>query len=223
MDDLILRQRDLVENPTPRVPVCLVLDASSSMSGTPINELNEGVRIFFEAIRNDETARYAADIAIVTFGGIVHKMLDFGDIESQQVPTLVADGGTPMGEAVNLALDMLEARKQEFSNAGVDYYQPWMVLMTDGQPTDDISKAARRTSELIERKKLTIFPIGIGPLASLPTLARLSPGRTPLRLKGLNFSQFFEWLSMSVSRASQSTPGDTVELDLEGVKGWSTL
>ena len=36
--------RDLVDNPTPRVPVLLCLDTSGSMMGAPIHELNLGVQ-----------------------------------------------------------------------------------------------------------------------------------------------------------------------------------
>ena len=55
------------------------------------------------------------------------------------------------------------------------------------------------------------------------TLARFSPNRPPLRLDGLKFKEFFEWLSKSVARVSRSTPGDTVKLDLEGLAGWAEL
>jgi len=222
-NDLIIRQQDLVENPTPRVPICLVLDTSGSMAGNPIDELNSGVELFYQSILNDEVARYAAEISIVTFGGSANQILDFASIERQEVPRLTAYGQTPMGEAVTLALDLLERRKNEYSSAGVDYFQPWMVLMTDGAPTDDISQAAARTSDLIQKRKLTIFPIGIGPKANMNVLARFSPNRSPLRLKGLNFSQFFEWLSKSVSRVSQSMPGEKITLDVEGIKGWGEL
>lgn len=76
-EEFIIRQQELVENPTPRVPICLVLDVSGSMSGDPIEELQEGVRMFFDAIREDDVAQYAAEIAIVTFGGVARKALDF--------------------------------------------------------------------------------------------------------------------------------------------------
>ena len=223
MNDLIIREQDLIDNPTARVPICLVLDTSGSMSGDPINELNEGVQMFFKAIKEDEVAQFSAEIAIVTFGGTSNKILDFESINNQSVPVLNASGSTPMGSGVNLALDLLEQRKLEYQNAGVDYYQPWMVLMSDGGPTEPIESAVGRTCELINSKKLTIFPIIIGDDSGAKVISRFSPDKPPLKLKGLNFKEFFEWLSQSVSRVSQSIPGEKIELDIDGIKTWGEL
>ena len=129
-DNLLVRLEDLVNNPTARVPVCLCLDTSGSMDGDPIDELNGGVRLFYEAIREDETAMYSAEISIVTFGGDAQCIADFASLEIQpDAPLLTANGMTPMGEAVNIGLDLLERRKNEYKERGVDYYQPWLVLM----------------------------------------------------------------------------------------------
>jgi uncharacterized protein YegL len=221
IDDYILAQEELFENPDPRLPVCLVLDVSGSMTGAPIDELQRGVETFFESVLSDEVARGSAEVAIVTFGGDVAAPLDFRAIENQRIPVLEAGGMTPMGQAVETALDMLEARKGEYRNAGVDYYQPWMVLMTDGVPTDDIGTASRRVDELVEKRKLTVFPIAIGD-ADTEVLAKLGGGRTPLRLQGLRFAEFFSWLSRSVARVSQSIPGERVQLP-EGLESWAAL
>ncbi len=223
MSHLEIRQQDLIENPTPRVPICLVLDTSRSMTGEPIDELNLGVRQLLDDIKGDEVASLAAEVAVVTFGQEVQRLLDFEKVTRQQMPQMKAYGKTPLGEAVDLALDLLETRKGEYAQAGVDYYQPWMVIMTDGAPTDDISIAATRTRELVEQKKLSLFPIGIGPYAVMEILRNFSPQREPIRLKDGKLSDFFEWLSKSVSEVSRSTPGDTVGLDQEGIKGWGEL
>ena len=223
----LMKMEDLVENPSARVPVCLCLDVSGSMNGEPIAELNNGVSLFFDAIREDEVAMYSAEIGIVTFGDGVQNVMDFCSLERKPlVPHLNANGLTPMGEAVNLALDKLEERKQMYKKVGVDYYQPWLVLMTDGAPNGDpkeLERAIIRTVELVNAKKLTVFPIGIGSYADMSVLARFSPNRAPLRLQGLKFNEFFSWLSKSVSKTSQSIPGEKVELDVEGIKGWGTL
>ena len=224
----LVRKEDLVNNPTARVPVCLCLDVSGSMDGDPINELNKGVQLFFDAIREDETALYSAEISIVVFGNNQPTLIqDFANIDRQpQAPLFTADGMTPMGEAINIALDCLDSRKQEYQDAGVDYYQPWLVVMTDGSPNGDVGElsiAISRTTGMVYDKKLTVFPIGIGADADMDILQRLSPKRPPLRLQGLKFREFFAWLSQSVSRTSQSTPGETVPLDMEGIKGWGEL
>jgi len=227
MNENMLRIEDLVNNPTARVPVCLCLDTSGSMEGAPIDELNEGVQLFYEAIRDDETAKYSAEICIITFGESPRLIEDFVNIDRQtNVPRLTADGMTPMGEAVNMALDRLETRKREYRDKGVDYFQPWLVLMTDGEPNGDsreLERAMKTTTEMVNSKKLVVFPIGIGDNANMDVLARFSPKRKPLKLKGLNFREFFQWLSQSVSRTSQSMPGETVTLDQEAIKTWAEL
>lgn len=219
---------DLVENPTPRVPVALCLDSSGSMMGEKIRELIEGVNLFYDAIDEDDDAHDAAEVSIVEFNSRVKLVQDFASIDLLAKPMqgMHATGGTALGEGVNLALDTLEKRKAVYSGAGVLYYQPWLVLMTDGQPngsSSELDRAVQRVTDLVAEKKLTVFPIGIGSDADMSVLGRFSPNRPPLRLRELSFKEFFEWLSKSVSRVSRSTPGDTVKLDLEGLKGWAEL
>lgn len=226
----LLSSSDLVNNPATRVPVCLCLDVSGSMHGKPIEELNEGVRRFYQAIREDDIALYAAEISIVTFGGDEPVCIrDFSGLEQQSAPpALRAFGRTPLAEAVNMSLDLLEKRKADYRAAGVDYYQPWLVLMTDGVPTseaDDVTAAAERTAGMVEQRKLTVIPMGVGDNADMGTLARFSPKYKPLKLRNMDFCEFFEWLGQSVSAVSQSMPGEAFELDWEAltVKNWAEL
>jgi len=243
--NLEIRRQDLVTNPTARIAICLVLDCSPSMGASywlgekqivrpsgsvPIDELNNGVKHFFATIKNDEIARYAAEIAIVTFASKPQTIVDFQSIERVELPTLQIDnqGGTSIGSAVELALKLLEHRKKEYGEAGVDYYQPWLVLMTDGQPTDYTHlEVSKQVQELVLNKKLSVFPIGVGDEADddmmMTVLSKFSPKRHPLKLKDLNFSEFFEWLGQSVYTISQSIPGETVPLDIEGIKRWAEL
>lgn len=145
---------DLFDNPTPRVPVALCLDCSGSMRGVPINELNAGVRMFYQAIDEDEIARFSAEICIVTFGP-AELEADFATLDVRpQPPVLSASGNTPMGEAVKLSLDSLEHRKELYKESGVDYYQPWLVLMTDGKPyggsPEQLNRQIDRVARMVE-------------------------------------------------------------------------
>ena len=224
MNELVINETDLIENPTPRVPVVLCLDTSWSMSGLPIEELAEGVNLFYRSIFEDEFARHSAEICVVTFGNYgVQRVAEFGPVERPPNLEFFAEGTTPMGEAVSVALDNLEDRKQQYKARGVDYFQPWLVLMTDGAPTDNIDEAVERIRTLLQQKRLSVFPIGIGQEADMEVLAKFSPGRDPLRLRGLKFRNFFEWLGKSVQKVSASVPGERVPLDVKGLKGWAQV
>ncbi|MWV62269.1 VWA domain-containing protein [Helicobacter saguini] len=207
-----IRDDELADNPTKRVPVCLCLDVSRSMEGEPIEQLNEGVKLFYEAINDDLQAKQAADVCVVTFASHANKVQDFQSIIGEMSPQFSTEGdSTHMGEGVNLALDLLETRKKEYQESGVEYFQPWLVLITDGEPHDNYQSAARRTSDLANNRKLTIFPIGVED-ANLNILKEFSPKRRPIKLKGLNFKEFFQWLSQSVSITSNSKEGETIQL-----------
>lgn len=212
---------ELADNPTKRVPVCLCLDTSSSMGGSPIMQLNEGVKLFYEAINNDVVAKQSADVCIVTFGyNGVECRQDFQSIAEDMPPNFSSGGDTPMGSAVTMALDLLEGRKKEYQDNGVEYFQPWLVLITDGAPTDNYTNAAQRASDLANNKKLTVFAIGVDG-CNLEVLKHFSPKRAPIMLKGLNFPEFFQWLSQSVSITSHSKPGEKIKLP--DTSGWGTL
>lgn len=222
----LINKDDLVNNPATRVAICLCLDSSGSMDGKKLDELNRGIREFYKAIRNDRIALASAEICIVTFGGDVKALNEFTTLDFQkdyQIPS--AYGGTPMGEGVKLALKKLEQRKNDYKSAGVDYYEPWLVIMGDGAPDyySPVDEAARETTALEKQKKLSIFSIGIGDDADMSVLSKFSNKRSALKLKGLQFSKFFEWLSTSVSAVSRSQPDETIKLDVEGLKGWAEL
>ena len=195
---LQLDDSELANNPNTRIPICIALNTSGSMDGKKIDELNRGVNIFLKTIFEDEITRYSADIAILTFGGTVEKVLDFGAVEDIKLPKFLAHGGTPMGEAVLEALDMLEDRKKQYQKNAVTYWQPWLVLMTDGAATDGehalpnkVAMAAEKTCDLVKNKKLTLFSIIIEP-GTPDELEKFCGKLAPL--DGVKFEEFFVWL-----------------------------
>jgi len=208
---LQLDDSELANNPNTRIPICIALDVSGSMIGTKIDELNRGVKIFLDSIHEDETTRYSADIAILTFGGTVEEVLDFGNVDNIKLSNFSAGGKTPMGEAVIEALNMLEDRKKQYKKNAITYWQPWLVIMTDGAATDPdkVEIAAKKTCELVKNKKLTLFSIIIEP-GTPDELAKFCGNLAPL--DGVKFKEFFVWLSQSVSVVSESSPGTGFEL-----------
>ena len=197
-------------NPDPRCACVLLIDTSGSMEGTPISELNMGLRTFQEDLTEDSLASRRVEIAIVTFGdGGVTKVQDFVTVDQFTAPELLAGGTTPMGEAINLSLDLVEHRKDEYKKNGISYYQPWILLITDGAPTDDWRAAAQRVKAETNARRVTFFAVGVRN-ADMDVLSQITP--RAMKLDGLRFKDLFVWLSQSQKRVSGSKPGDQTAL-----------
>jgi uncharacterized protein YegL len=108
----------LVENPEPRCPCVLLLDTSGSMAGGKIDQLNEGLRVFEQELKSDSMAAKRVEIAIVTFGP-VQIAQTFVTADGFIAPTLTASGDTPMGGAIEYAVEMVKRRKSDYKAAGV--------------------------------------------------------------------------------------------------------
>lgn len=211
---------DLIDNPTPRCPVALVLDTSGSMYGAPIEQLNAGAQLFIDEVKRDDLARWSVDLAVYTAGGSADCIQPFIGVE--QVAGLApfsAGGGTPLGQATRMALDDLEARKEAYRDAGVPYYQPWLVLISDGAPGDAWQDAAQRASTLSVQRKLVSLPIGVQG-ADLSVLGQFS-SKPAVALDGLKFRELFQWLSASMARVSASTSCDAV-VELPSMDSWGS-
>lgn len=235
MTDL-LGDVEFADNPEPRCAVALVLDTSGSMAGAPIAELNQGIQDFAGAVKADGLAAARVEVAIVTFGGPpTIQDLRGGSGALPQVavqdafvgaatfvpPHLSARGDTPMGEAAQLALRLITERKSAYRVANIDYFRPWLVLITDGNPTDsgwEAKAAAIRDEE--SRKGVYVYPIGVLG-ANVRKLSQFSSVCAPLVLQGLNFKELFMWLSKSMISVSQSRIGDQVVLPEIG--GWGKI
>lgn len=217
LDDAVV----FANNPEPRNACLLLLDTSGSMGGAPISELNDGLRLFRDDLTQDSLASKRVEIAIVTFGGDVNVVQDFVTVDQFSPPQLTAGGSTPMGEALVTGLQMIRSRKQTYKDNGITYFRPWVFLITDGEPTDDLGQAATALQKEEASRGVEFFAVAVGQggIAAMPALSALS-SKPPVALKGLQFKDLFKWLSASSKRVSASKPGDQVALP---PPGWAAI
>lgn len=199
-------------NPGEKHIACVILvDTSGSMSGQPIQELNEGLRAFGEALQADSHASGVADVCVINFNTNVSVEVPFCPASDYVPPVLSAGGLTAMNEAIITGLDAIDQRKQEYKQTGTDYYRPWMFLLTDGVPTDSEydADAHQRIQEALANKKVNFFPMGIGSGVDTQKLKSytLNQSGAILRAEKNHFREAFVWLSSSMSVVSQSMPG----------------
>jgi uncharacterized protein YegL len=240
-----LEQAEFADNPEPRCAVVLLLDTSGSMHGKPIAELNGGLQDFDAALKSDKLASLRVEVSIIAFGGKVRALDVAGSVASGGTPTnastqeipfnadqafvtadhfhppaLNANGETPMGEAVRRAIELLRERKEIYKRNGVDYFRPWIFLITDGNPTDSgWEQSAELAKQEEQRKGVLFYAVGVEN-ADMKTLARFSDQHQPLKLKGLAFRELFRWLSKSLTAVAQSRPGEQAPLP---PVGWASV
>lgn len=193
-------------NPDPRVACVVLADVSGSMQGEPIAALERGFAAFTDYLHRDPLASKRVEVAVVTFGTVATVLVPMQEARSLQPVGFSAAGTTNLAAGVHLALDILEDRKYAYKAAGLQYYRPWILLLTDGRPNvEGLDEAIARLNAAEMARGVTIFAVGAGPYVDYQQLARLSAQRSPAPLDGLKYEALFEWLSASLSNVSNST------------------
>lgn len=224
------RARGLQTEAFARIAVGFAVDTSYSMNGVKINALNKGLIEFGKALYNDPFARNRAEICVVSFDTDVTDVIDFGPLREQVsiIPKegfgLKVGGTTALGKGVARALDKIKKRTDEYRRH-VQYYQPWLVIMTDGSPVDDDDALRARVKQeirqMVSTNHLVVIPIAIGKDADIQELQSFSPKAPVVRInKVKDFASFFEWLGGSINVvSSQAVSDDSVNSVLDGLEG----
>ena len=186
--------------------------------------LNEGLRDFYNEVLADETTSQRLELSIIAFNDYVNVVQEPALLENATLPTLTGSGDTALADAVNAAIDMVDARKTWYKQTGQPYYRPWIILMTDGEPNvgQDVDGLAYRIKRDTADKKYAFLPVGVegADMSVLQKIAGEGMGAT--RLKGMRFGQFFKWLSASMGTVTKAEIGQTVNVSAgaTGDSGW---
>jgi len=192
-------------NPDPRVACVALIDVSGSMEGEPIAALEQGFAAFTNYLHNDVLASKRVEVAVVTFGTVARVVVPMQEARGLQPVRFTAAGTTNLGAGINLALDVIEDRKRAYKAAGLQYYRPWVLIVTDGKANiGSFDEAVARLNRLETARGVTVFAVGAGPKVDYEQLRRVSLQRSPAPLSGLKFSALFQWLSASLSNVSNS-------------------
>jgi uncharacterized protein YegL len=211
-------QAEFADNPEARCSIVFILDVSGSMVGPKIDTVNRAMVKFGDTIREDSVTALRADVAIIEFDHEARVVQNFTNGTDFEPPVLSVKGGTKYAGAVNLALDLIEARKQSYRDGGIAYYRSLAYFLTDGLPTHDhpdyLAQVSRRLAAVEENRGVAFFVFGIGidGHCNMEMLAGLSP-RPPQLLTNLEqLDGSIQWLARSVAAVSQSQPGEGIRL-----------
>lgn len=234
---LRLHREELAQTRAVITPVCIVVDISGSMGMYPTNDtkkrihrVNEGIRTFFEEIKNDDMLSDSIEVAVVTYSTeatVVQNFLTIDNIDWQDIKASDRAGDTPKG--VEKALELLKNEKQFLKDQKRKYNQPWIVIFSDGKATlskkeaEDFGKSQglkqrlasvqKKTRDMEANEELTVIAVFINEKEmsnynkSYGEMDGFSADK-PLVLgddsQGLSFKDFFKIFSQSVSVSNVS-------------------
>lgn len=196
----------------------LLVDVSGSMSGAPIDELNRGLKEFHSDILNDSKTANQLEVSIVEFSSTVATLVPPSLVGSFSVPQLTVKGSTKMVDGMKEAIAVLDARKAWYKSTGQPFYRPWIVLITDGAPDpgQDTNWMRDEIRSRVDSKSFFFYALGVTS-ADMQMLTSIShPDTPPAMLAGLRFSEFFRWLSASMSMITNSKEGEKAALPSPG-------
>ncbi len=192
---------------TPRpLPLILLLDKSGSMDGEKIATLNAAIQELGQDLAQAETPQGEVHIVMIVFdhGVTVQPMVPAREFLPE---SLTAGGATAMGAAIDAARALIEDRDRVPSRA----YAPTMVLVSDGQPTDDVRGPLQRLFDSERGRKALRLALAIGNDADVDTLQKFvgNPELPVIKATEVRrIRDFFRWVSMSVQVRSKSRNPD---------------
>ena len=182
-----------------------ILDVSGSMSGDKIQSLNYAIRNSIPAMKADadDNPNAAVLVRCITFGSEVKwhigTAVNVADFEWQDVQ---AGGMTPMGKAMNMLADQLKI--PPMTDRALP---PIIVLITDGQPTDDFAADYHNLMQEQWAKKAVRLGIAIGDDADLSVIKKFIGNKEIEPLVAHNSDQlvkYIKWASTAVLKAVSS-------------------
>ena len=198
---------------TPRMmPVIILADISGSMTvHGKLETLNRAIAEMITSFAEEQDVRAEIYIAVITFSGDGAKIHQILQPASQiEWSNMEAKGQTPMGAAFTLATHLVEDKTVIPSRS----YHPNLILISDGQPTDNWKEPLQQLLKSERASKALRFAMGIGPDVEEETLKEFLTGQHPeipvFRADETKIQKFFRWVTVTVSSRSRSVNPNNV-------------
>lgn len=194
-----------------RLPVYLLIDSSGSMHGEPIHAVNVGISAMLSALRQDPYALESVHISLITFDREVKELLPLTPIEQAQIEDiqLPRSGATHMGEGLEFLIEKVKTNVVKSSEDTKGDFRPMLFIMTDGSPSD-LAVFKEALPKLKDCQFAEIIACAAGPKASTDYLKQITNNVVTLdNMDSAAFSQFFKWVSDSITAGSMSAGVET--------------
>lgn len=197
-----------------RLPIYFLVDVSESMVGTPIDQVQQGMRTIIQSLRTDPYALETVFVSIVVFAGQAKVLSPLTELYRFYPPVFPIGGGTSLGKGLEAVMEDIDRNVRRTTLEDKGDWKPIVFLFTDGNPTDCYAAAFRRWNERY-RRHCSLVAVSIGDNVNVLTLAQITDDILLLKDTGPeSFGSFFKWVTASIRTTSMSVSGQ----DSDGVR-----
>ncbi len=187
-----------------RLPIYFLIDVSESMVGTPIEQVQQGMRTIIQNLRVDPYALETVFVSIIAFAGKAKVLSPLTELYKFYPPTFPIGGGTSLGAGLEALMNDLDTSIQKTTMEKKGDWKPIIFLFTDGNPTDNYLAAFRRWNEKY-RRHCNLVAVSIGDNVNVLTLSQITDDILLLKeTDPESFSKFFKWVTASIKTTSMS-------------------
>lgn len=164
-----------------------VLDVSDSMHGKPMDELNKSLQDFYSVISDDVTFGRKLEISFITFNHEVRIIQEPALVENFTMPHLSATdfSSEAMENAVNMAINLVEHRKEWYRMTEQPYYCPLIILISSVEyiSEDSIDSLSKRIKSDTTNRRYSFMPFGFD-ISNMAILDKIRGNFPPMILRG---------------------------------------
>ncbi len=196
-------------------PCVLVMDRSRSMA----EQLRAVYQAFVDCtdvVRSNSIAAQCCEFAAIIFNESPYLIQDWCGVEDLKDLDITADGYTNIGDALNMALDMIQERRRFYSDIGVGCKIPYCILVTDAKNNrGNLTEVSQRIRTMTDNKKLKLWTLCVDDynkeivdqITGGERVFELSSGDEEEKKGG--YTEFFHFCSEMLVQSSTNKPRNT--------------
>ena len=187
-----------------RLPIYFLIDVSESMAGTPVEQVQKGMRDIIQELRSDPYALETAWVSVIAYAGRAETLVPLSELYTFYPPEIPIGSGTSLGAALDYLMADIDRNVVRTTAEQKGDWKPLIFLFTDGTPTDNPAPQIERWAARYGRRTNMVI-ISIGDNIDPQVFSRLT--ENIIRLNGtdeMSYKAFFKWISASICSTSQS-------------------